>query len=249
MHILKLDYHLKTVHWAHLVSSTGIHQKKITIYSEGSLAVSNTSINIDTEHLLIKLKSDHTFYNVTINCQYELKNCTIICDDYNTHEFILISSKCGSGDNSCKIASWCVIENDISQIDNDSIVWINRMEEVLNSFETLYALECGSNDSNYNYNYDNNSNTFIYDIGYPLYGDEFISNDKYCDAICCRGSESCSDTAVLFSNLGNIYCTGEFSCGFAQSIWTGDYTDTIGQKRDVTIFCMAYQACYASNLG
>ena len=133
-------------------------------------------------------------------------------------------------------------------MDNDSMVWINRMEEeVLNSFSSLYELECGSND--YNYNYDNNSNNFLYDIGYPLYGDEFISNDKYGDAICCRGSESCSDTAILFSNLGNIYCTGEFSCGVAQSIWTGDYTDTIGQRRDVTIFCMAYQACYASNLG
>ena len=71
----------------------------------------------------------------------------------------------------------------------------------------------------------------------------------YNSAICCRGYESCAYSTTLFSNLGNIFCVGDFSCGDSRSIWTNDYTQTNGNNTDpVAIYCMAYSSCLGSSL-
>ena len=59
------------------------------------------------------------------------------------------------------------------------------------------------------------------------YGDESIISNEEGDGICCRAADSCGYTRSIHSNLGNIFYTGEFSCGESNSIWTNNVNTNI----------------------
>ena len=189
------------------------------------------------------MMSNYSVYNVTIIClnEYQFSSdhpCTITCNETNSYQFVIIDDSCGN----CTIDSNCNLENNTKYIDNNTIAKIGDILNVVNEFEQLYDIECDGNSNT------SNNNSLIFDIGYPVYGETFIINSDDGASICCRGSESCAYSRTIFSNLGNIFCTGEFACGDSKSIWTGDYIETLGQTQSVTIFCMAYASCFGSVL-
>ena len=216
------------------------------IIATGTLAVANGVIYVNGTDFTLNMMSNYSVYNVTIICIYDRefefpsdRACSMTCNETNSNQFVIIDDSCN-----CTIDSNCNVENNTNYINNDTIAQINEIFSVINEFEQLYDIECGKNNIS-NSNSSNNSLTF--DIGYPVFGETFINSDDGA-SICCRGSESCAYSRTIFSNLGNIFCTGEFACGNSKSIWTGDYVEALGPTRSVTIFCMASASCYGSVL-
>ena len=203
------------------------HGGSIAVY--GILALVNDTIydwnnSTDNNQLAVELYQDYAFVNVTFMCSTPIDSCRIECKDYvlNNTQYIIIDDSCGSN---CfySYAFNCQNVESFDQIDNESLSMIDTISNILKRFETIYESEC-------NYNFDDMDSTYTYenllfDIGYPLYGESFIINNYYGGSICCRGDESCAYSRILYSNLGNIICSGEYSCGDAESIWTGDYVN------------------------
>ena len=221
------------------------------MYIDGPLSVANQTIsfeieNINSLYVVMFLKDEFTLYNVTLTdngygSQISLLNCQIYCDFDNTTQYIIfdgIFQQC--------YAYNCTFIDNPDKIPSKSIISINQITSILDEFELIYETECSDNE---NANDSSNSN-MIFDIGYPLYGESSIVNNDYGSSICCRGSESCSYASTIFSNMGNIFCVGDFSCGDAEYVWTRDNSAfiTTTTSSAVTIYCMAYAACFGSSL-
>ena len=179
-------------------------------------------------------------------------NISIACDSVNLTQFSMFDESCVKNENVSVTVTNCIFVNDSYSVDNDTIKPLRRLTNIIGEFQSIYDSECGAN---INMNDSNVHMTF--DIGYPLYAETIITNNEQQGAICCRGSRSCAYLNALYSNVGNIFCVASFACGETQSIWTGDYnpygepsvTGTIDQaQHQVTIYCMAYLACYKSDL-
>ena len=199
----------------------------------GTLAVANGILYISSNDWTLNLVSDYSLYNITIVCnETNVDVCEIICAEGNSSQFVIIDDSCVH----CTIQACTMIHNG-SDIHNDIRSNFDQIFTIVDEFEQLYVNAC-----------DTINNSMTFDIGYPLYGGLFIINDDYRNGICCRGSESCAYSRTIFSNLGNIFCTGEFSCGESESIWTGDYLSSLGETPPVNIFCMAYASCFGAHL-
>ena len=203
----------------------------------GTLAVSNDTIYVhsSTQTFILAMMTEYSVFNVTIVCKhphtYGPTICNIVCNETNSNQFVIIDDTCSN----CSIYR-CNLIDSIDDVENTTRDKINKINSLMNEFDQLYDNECNGNDS------------MLFDIGYPMYGESFIVSYDYRSGVCCRGSESCAHSKTIFSNLGNIFCTGEFSCGESESIWTGDYLEIFGETPEVSIFCMAYAACFGSHL-
>ena len=101
-----------------------------------------------------------------------------------------------------------------------------------------YLLDISSNnDSSYN---NDNNNSFIYEIGYPLYyNDDIISNEYYVD-ICCLGLELCAYTSSVWTSYGNIFCYAKQSCTSNLTVAGVDSNGNDNSNISNT-FCVAYE--------
>ena len=219
----------------------------ITIQANGPLSFTNDLISIATKNtthgvLRLHMYGDYALFNVEFICANNIK-IAIWCNDENSHQFFKVSKTCGNNsisnmtieDESVDVGN-CIIHDSIETINNQTLPFLQIISGVLIEFETIYENECN----------DDNSDSVIFDIGYPLYATSIISSESG-NTICCRGAESCAYTRAIYSNLGNIICSGDFSCGDSEYIWTGDDRQ---QETDseVTIFCMGEESCFGASL-
>ena len=222
------------------------------IYTQTQLALANDVVSLAAypesyPYLGLTMKSDFSLWNVTITCnQGNISNntyfsCDMECTNENSTQFIIIDDSCGGSLQQCNIDNNCSIVEKIDDIDSETIETVQTVIDLIKEFETVYGMECSDNITT--------NDALIFDVGYPLYGESFITNEKYRSGICCRGSESCAYSNSLFSNLGNIFCSGDFSCGESAYIWTSETVeeDEIPSLQ-VTIYCMGYSACAKSSL-
>ena len=199
--------------------------------------------------LYISAASDYSLWNVTFKCNYALNSYSrITCTEDNSNQFFIVDESCGY-----ILNTKCNIINSTATIDNNTIQAMDTIIDIIDQFMKEYESECNTN------NYSGYSNTdnmnMILDIGYPLYGESFIVNSEYTGAICCRGAESCAYSSNLISNSGNIFCTGDFSCGNSKYVYNGAYSDmqSLNHLNDwnlnsVSIYCMGFSACSGAGL-
>ena len=214
-----------------------VHPLEINVI--GTVAVANGTIYISGWDWVLNLISDYSVYNTTFVCDKIAPeiwlypySCDITCAETNSSQFFTIDKSCEN----CTIDKSCNIIENVNDIDNVTRGKVDQIFILVNEFEQTYDNECNRNDS------------MTFDIGYPKYGELFIVNDYYGGSVCCRGAESCAYSRTIYSNLGNIFCTGEFSCGESESVWTSDYVEALDENRQVTIFCMAYASCFGTRL-
>ena len=209
----------------------------IYLYAYGYLSVTNVSIvGSVNKGLNIDIKSDYSLFNVSLNSCPSI-GCDIQCSKSNSPQFVTLFDNC----NNC--TTNCLFINDTAYINHDAMKSIEITTNILNQFESIYNYHC----------VENLNNSMIFDIGYPLYGESIIINNQLSSAICCQGFESCAYVRTLYTSIGNIFCTAEFSCGEVISLWTGD-TDNVNNNNNdnssttVGIYCMAKDACSTSSL-
>ena len=208
-------------------------QPHLTIFVEGTASLSNTTINIQGTR---EIRFESVTWEIIANSPYSLNNVTFRCidgSDYNCSNLNInvtiatnypqdvefVNVNCIDKYNNDNI-DICNANKAVVNVDNETRTRIRLLTQLIDEFEFEYSNEC--NNSN------NNNSNMIFDIGYPLYGEQLLVNDEEGAAICCRGSESCAYSKRIYSNLGTIFCTGVFSCGLSQSIWTSDFVDIIG---------------------
>ena len=206
------------------------------------LSVANEVVFFGYESTFLRIiaSSDYSLWNVTIECNYVLSSwSSITCTQDYSNQFFVVDESCGD-----IVNINCNIINSTSSIDNHTIEVMDTITDIIDQFMKKYESECNNNNTA-------NSNTSMFlDIGYPIYGESFIVNNEYRGAICCRGAESCAYSSSLISNLGNIFCTGDFSCGNSEYVYNGAYNDiqSLNDLNSVSIYCMAYVACLGSDL-
>ena len=207
---------------SHLSLSPSIRYNSLTLLVEGTVCLRNTIIGIHNAshpwNIFVMADSAYAFNNVTFVCFNEsyICNVSVTISSYYIQSINFVNVTCI--DNSENGIDMCNSNNSITNADKETKTRIELLTQLIDEFEFEYSQQC-SNTSN---------NTMYFDFGYPLYGDLAISNNNEGSSICCRGSESCAYSKRIYSNLGNIFCTGDFSCGLSQSIWTSDFVDIIG---------------------
>ena len=147
---------------------------------DGRLAMANSTItlNYGTEFagratifqmFDLNMKNDFAFWNVSVVCQDRAAfwHCSIICNENNSRQFITFDESCGNITSEC--SNNCEFIESIDDIDSDTITIVNEITDLVNHYKSLYEYECG----------DGSNNSVYFDIGYPLYGESFIINDKY----------------------------------------------------------------------
>ena len=208
MCLFVFDRGLGTIRNSNISINKERSQQHVTWFVEGTFAITNTTILLTNVSLDIVADSAYALNNITLVCSNDsIANCDVtISSNYKQSvNFINVTciNECGDS---------------MTNVDNETITRIKLLTQLIDEFEFDYLQQCSSN----------TNNTMIFDIGYPLYGELSIINNNEGSAICCRGSQSCSYSKRIYSNLGSIFCTGDFSCGLSQSIWTSDFVDIIG---------------------
>ena len=215
------------------------HTLKQVLNIEGQLSLVNNVAYFGDfrNYLTLTMNHEYALWNVTFKCAFPFFSCEIECLEQNSNQLFVFDESCGSIDD-CSVDDDCNIINSISSIDKHTIKDINTVIDIIAQFTRKYESECdGIN--------------MVFDIGYPTHGESFIVNGEYKSAICCRGAKSCAYSSTIFSNSGNIFCTGDFSCGESENVWTGNYIEQgtiLNNSNSVAIYCMGYFSCYASDL-
>ena len=230
--------------------------KQIYVYDTLSLVNSTITMGNCTScgwnGMILYVYADYGLVNVTITCDAPADVAKIYCVKQNSPQYVIIDNNCEWNNCSdCKITN-CVIINATDEMDNESVYNINTTLDIYKEFESIYEIECSAvNYKNYNYS---NIRSILFDIGYPLYGELSIINTVANAAICCRGYESCAFSRTIYSNVGNIYCTGGFSCSESGYMYTGTAIDINDEDTNAisrsgpSIFCMGYNSCAGSSM-
>ena len=178
----------------------------VEIHAQGQFGLANQVITLHSDtyqFLKLHMYGEYALFNVEFTClsnDYWLEYTPVYlyCDENDANQFFTFDSSCTRGEFTLLNAN-CIIHESIDTIDNQTLIMFEIVIDLVNQFKTAYDIEC------------NNDDTMILYIGYPLYATDSIINNNFGSPICCRGAESCAYSRDIYSNLGNIFCTGDFS--------------------------------------
>ena len=217
---------------------------KNVVITTGSLTFVNSEIYItESSSVEFRLYSGfYSYYNVTIFCENDV-SINYTCNSTDP-QFIKFDSSCTY--TNITFDDTCNFYDSTDHMDNTSIAIIDELWYFINTIDI-------TNNTNTNDDYVSCTRTSSYDIGYPFYVDESVSNNAEFGNICCRGYQSCAITESIQTNYGNILCLGYQSCMASNLIWT----DNSNRGNDIStnnayayetnlnanIYCLAISAC------
>eukprot|EP01084_Bolivina_argentea_P275212 469273_1 len=207
---LRCDSHQSCSHSEININNSTAHS---IIYCEGSLSLSNTTINILQGNATIHLRGYYSGFASTIYCKNG-SHCNIYCY-YNG---------CGGLILNCDQNVACHVHT----LDPNTNVSPQYLSFLNSSAITKYI---------YNEEKCSLQTDKTFDINEQHLNGEYIYFDE--GHICCRAQSSCQGTNIFYNDSVNsitihsIICSGKLSCSYT----------TIESNSDINIECSGYQAC------
>ena len=213
-----------------------------------------TSITDSNHQAVMQVSGYYGLFNVTIKCNTTKSRFRIACYNSGPHIFGTIDESCQYYNLSTIIYTDfgnnvnCSIINsteEMNRYDNNSYQMIDEIRQLIKLSEN-YSEQCDLSDDN---------SYLKQDIGSPLYATLDAQNENLYGLVCCRGYESCGYSRSIYSNLGNILCSGENSCYESEFIWTGENSNVNQQQQqqqqnngaiEANILCTGKQSCSGS---
>ena len=227
--------------------SFGVEYRAQIWYVYGSMVNIAGNLTFMNQTITIYLSGYYSFYKTLIVSHSSPSY--IVCVDSNPQFFNpigLIVSGCGDDYN-----------NESSHIADDvTNTFITKLSEIDKSLNVIES-KCQNN----------HNGSLTFDIGYPLFVNEFIFNSNGYGYICCRGYHSCFGALVVRSTFGHIVCAAVEACKDT-FIWNSDdsnrlqevlphadaysnsssysYSYSLSYRNTANVYCLSPASCYQS---